>query len=40
MMFVAKSDVVALNMTSVEITLGGAAVFIEDATKYLIFVRR
>jgi hypothetical protein len=33
-------NVVAVNATGMEITLGGAAVFIEDATQYLIFGRR
>jgi hypothetical protein len=39
--FVSKTfpNVVAVNVTGMEITLGGAA-FIEDASKYLIFGRR
>jgi threonine dehydrogenase-like Zn-dependent dehydrogenase len=39
-MFVAKGDVVALNATGVEITLGGAVALLEDATRYVIFGRR
>jgi hypothetical protein len=39
-MFVAERDGVAVNATGVEVTLGGAAAFIEDATKYSIFGRR
>lgn len=33
-------NVVAVNATGMEITLGGAAAFIEDATKCLILGRR
>ena len=40
MMFVAERDAVAVNATGVEIAPGGAAAFIEDATKYSIFGRR
>jgi hypothetical protein len=36
----ADRDVVAVNARSGEIMPGGAAAFIEDATKYLIFGRR
>jgi hypothetical protein len=39
-MFVADRDAVAVNATGVEITPGGVAAFIEDATKYSIFKRR
>jgi hypothetical protein len=39
-MFVANHDAFVVNATGMEITLGGAAVLIEDATKYLIFGRR
>jgi hypothetical protein len=38
--FVANRVAVAVNATGVEITPGGAAVFIEGATKYLTFGRR
>jgi hypothetical protein len=38
-MFVAKRDGVAVNAAGVVITPGGAAAFIEDATKYSIFGR-
>jgi hypothetical protein len=37
---VAERDAVAVNATRVEIASGGAAAFIEDATKYSIFGRR
>ncbi len=40
MMFVANRDAAAVNATGVEIASGGAAAFIEDATKYSIFGRR
>lgn len=33
-MFVTNRDAFAMNTTGVEITPGGAAAFIEDATKY------
>ncbi len=39
-MFVANRDAVAVNATGVKITPGGAAVLIEDATKYSISGRR
>jgi hypothetical protein len=39
-MLVAGRDTVAVNATGVEITPGGAAAFIEDATNYSIFGRR
>jgi hypothetical protein len=39
-MFVAERDAVAVNATGVEIASGGAAAFIEDATKYSMFGRR
>jgi hypothetical protein len=39
-LFVANRDAAAVNATGVEITPGGAAAFIEDATKYSIFKRR
>ena len=39
-MFVANRDAVVVYATGVEIMLGGAAAFIEDTTKYLIFGRR
>ena len=39
-MFVTNRDAVAVNATGVEVTLGGAAAVIEDATKYSIFGRR
>ena len=39
-MFVANRDAVAVNATGVKITPGGAAAFIEDATKYSMFGRR
>ena len=40
MMFVADRHVVAVNATGVEITPGGAAAFMEDATTYVIFEGR
>ena len=40
MMFVANRDAVMVYAPGVISTLGGAAVFIVDATKYLIFIRR
>jgi hypothetical protein len=39
-MFVANRDAVVVYATGMEIMLGGAAAFIEDTTKYLIFGRR
>jgi len=39
-MFVANRDAVAINVTGVKITPGGAAAFIEDATKCSISGRR
>jgi hypothetical protein len=39
-MFVANRDAAGVNATSVEITPGGAAAFIGDATKYSAFGRR
>jgi len=33
-MFIANLDAVAVNATGVEVTPGGAAAFIEDATEY------
>jgi hypothetical protein len=39
-MFVTNRDAVAVNATGVEITPGGVAAFIEDATKYSMFGRR
>jgi hypothetical protein len=39
-MFIANRHAVAVNVTGVEVTPGGAAAFIEDATKYSIFKRR
>ena len=39
-MFVAERDAVAVNATGVEITPGGAAAFIEEATNYSMFARR
>ena len=39
-MFVTNRDPVVVNATGMEIMLGGAAAFIEDTTKYLIFGRR
>ena len=40
LMFVANRDAVAINVTGVKITPGGAAAFIEDATKYSMSGRR
>jgi hypothetical protein len=39
-MFVAERDAVAVNATGVEIASGGAAAYVEGATKYSIFGRR
>jgi hypothetical protein len=39
-MFAAGREAVAMNATGVEFTSGGAAAFIEDATKYSTFGRR
>jgi hypothetical protein len=39
-MCVAKRGVVAVKATGVELTPGGAAASIEDATAYMIFGRR
>jgi hypothetical protein len=39
-MFIADRDAVAVNAPGVEVTPGGAAALIEDATKYSIFGRR
>jgi hypothetical protein len=39
-MCVANCDAAVVHATGVEITPGGAAAFMEDATKYLIFGRR
>jgi hypothetical protein len=39
-MFIVNLDAVAVNATGVEVTPGGAAAFIEDATEYSILGRR
>jgi hypothetical protein len=39
-MFVTNRDAVAVNATGVEVTPGGEAAFIEDATEYSILGRR
>jgi hypothetical protein len=37
---IANRDAAAVNATGVEVTPGGAAAYVEDATKYSIFGRR